>query len=863
MEVANRLHAFCLPVSLLVLCACGGQAALLPAAFAPTGASVSTGEQTLDFPDRATTNQLLGINDYGEIAGLAHRASQAYAYIVGKPYGQHDVAMKTFPAARTTTITALNGSGTIVGFYAEPTGAIAAFEERDGRWSRYSHAGSNQTEYLGVNDDGSTVGFYADARGIRHAFEYDGLTKQLRLIRPPGGLSVTATAINNRGDIVGYMTTERGRVTGFLAQRERMTEFSYPGAVETKALGISADAFIVGSYVDAGGVTHGFALRGPRNHAQWQSIDASNAHGLTVVTGINVGRELVGYYRDGASRMRAFLRPMTMKPPQGVPLVIPVWGFGGDSFNTDPGATPDQNLFAAIEDTGYYTSRSLASNCPGVSSSSTCQPFKYVDFFYDFCNTQLTREAYQWADAHDESAFTHVYPGAVAKSNRIVYDATPNPSGPNCHPDNPNAVMRMNPGDSAFNAFLYKTAWSGSNYINDFPAPYGAMEDNASSFGSVYVGSYGGKVTTEYGSGSSPSGFANVIGNSPFHAATDWETAMGIFVNAACAAKCVGMALNGVATGAGYVGSCKDVANGHCHGRYASGNIDNQAAIDNLCNTVTGGNLKYLMAERPIFGGRLGFEFMDSQTMTVEINTAANLYSHTSDGCATTKIVDHEVSYGEGGRGDITGGYQVRLAALAFRWLVPDPATGIPDRVISLQETEGGTLHEAPYFFEDTLVPAGAETPVSRYVWNGAVRTNGGGCPSASGDGGGAISLLAQCVGSAGIYCQQYQHLYIDGTDFGKAAACLNTSNTTEKIVGSWFKNDPISSYQYRLSLQGGELASVAYSGVSGGSIAMTTCTSKQYCTGNQWLSNQVATFEGDGTDTLCGPCGVILLADE
>jgi hypothetical protein len=138
--------------------------------------------------------------------------------------------------------------------------------------------------------------------------------------------------------------------------------------------------------------------------------------------------------------------------------------------------------------------------------------------------------------------------------------------------------------------------------------------------------------------------------------------------------------------------------------------------------------------------------------------------------------------------------------------------------------------------------------------------TGGGGCPSASGDSGGAVSLLVQCVNSAGIYCQQYAHLYINQTDYGKTAACLNTGTTAENITSSWFKNDPISSYSYVLSLQGGEMTSVPYQGVSGGSIALTTCTNKKYCTGQNTLSTQAAPFKGNGSDQLCGQCGVILL---
>jgi hypothetical protein len=267
-----------------------------------------------------------------------------------------------------------------------------------------------------------------------------------------------------------------------------------------------------------------------------------------------------------------------------------------------------------------------------------------------------------------------------------------------------------------------------------------------------------------------------------------------------------------------------------------------------------------MLAERTIFSGRFGVQFLDSQTVTMGINTNANLYSHTSGGCADTKIVDLETSYGEGGPGDITGGYRVRLESLAWRWLVANPATGRPDRVISSQYSERGTATEVPYFFEDTLVPDGAEISVPKFVWNGRVQTVGGGCPSRNGDSGGAIVLLAQCVGSSGIYCQQYEHLYINGTDHGKTAACLNTSNTTERIVSGWFKHDPISSYHYVLALKGGEMTSVPYQDVPGGTIKLTTCTNKTVCTGSNSLAAQVAAFKGSGSAALCGPCGVILL---
>lgn len=545
--------------------------------------------------------------------------------------------------------------------------------------------------------------------------------------------------------------------------------------------------------------------------------------------------------------------------PPAPPIVIPVAALGGGPVDPDPGAQADRHLFAAILVNNENTSASLASNCPGVSRTSTCQPYKYVDFLKNFCNTRITRAVYQYATRNNEKAFLHVYPGPRALSNRIVWDATPNPTGPNCGPDNSNAVMRMNPADRAFNDYLYRNYWTGSDYRSGFPAPYGIFEDDAAVLASIAVGGYG-QVSTEYGSGTQPSGFADRVGDSPNHEAVDWESALGLFVNGACAATCLSVAINGVATGAGNVGPCDVISGGHCHGHYHAGMIDDQAAIDNVCRAASRGNLKYLLAERPIFGGRFGLQFMDSQTMTVEINTIANLYSKTTGGCARTKLVDAEPSYGVGGVGDVDGGHRVRLATLASRWLVANPSTGIPDRVISFQYTVGRTPTEVPYFFEDTLVPSGAEHAVTPFKWNGRTQTVGGGCPSANGDRNGAIDLLVGCVGAAGIYCQQYQHLFINGADYGKTAACLNTGTSTANIARSWFTRDPISSYRYTLALQGGEMTSVPYRGVPGGSIALTACTNPAYCTGRNTLSSQVAPFKGDGSDQLCGPCGVILL---
>ena len=93
------------------------------------------------------------------------------------------------------------------------------------------------------------------------------------------------------------------------------------------------------------------------------------------------------------SRLRGHLRSSLPKAPASVPLVIPVWGVGGDGPDKDPGAVADQHLFAAILDNSAVSSSSLARNCPGVSSHSTCQPYKYVNFSHNLCYTSITLAA--------------------------------------------------------------------------------------------------------------------------------------------------------------------------------------------------------------------------------------------------------------------------------------------------------------------------------------------------------------------------------------------------------------------------------------------------------------------------------------
>jgi len=103
----------------------------------------------------------------------------------------------------------------------------------------------------------------------------------------PGLTGAVATAVNNRGDIVGYGTGSTGTV-GFLDCGGAFALISFPGSITTQANGINDADEIVGTYHDAAG-SHGFKY----SRGNWITIDApepaqANTTGLTAIN--NVGQ---------------------------------------------------------------------------------------------------------------------------------------------------------------------------------------------------------------------------------------------------------------------------------------------------------------------------------------------------------------------------------------------------------------------------------------------------------------------------------------------------------------------------------------------------------------------------------------------
>jgi hypothetical protein len=293
-----------------------------------TAASASTDSPgysfvTLDNANDPTFNQLLGINDEGTIAGyfgsgMAGHPNQGYVLL--PPYGQHPYVNENFPGSVQTQVTGLNNRGVTVGFWSNTNmgsgDANFGWIDIDGQFRQADFPTGDDAspvvdQLLGVNDSDVAVGFWTDAQGNNHGYEFNALTGQFRSVVDPSdpGLSLTAAAINDFGDVAGVYTTAAGNTDGFLLTNHgrHFTDLAVPGASSTMALGVNNRDEVVGTYTDGSGSSatmHGFTWT---PWAGFTSIDDPHGLGTTTINGVNDRGQLVGFYVDAAGNTDGFL----------------------------------------------------------------------------------------------------------------------------------------------------------------------------------------------------------------------------------------------------------------------------------------------------------------------------------------------------------------------------------------------------------------------------------------------------------------------------------------------------------------------------------------------------------------------------
>ncbi len=278
----------------------------------PSNAVATYEFETLNDHADPTFNQLLGINNEGVIAGYFGSGAAGHpnrGYTLHQPFGQANYRNENFPGSVQTQVVAINNRRATAGFWIDANGNNFGFVEWNGVFAAYRnpHSGTGTVnQLLGLNDDGVAVGFYTNGLGVNHGYALDVKTSRFEEIVPPGTTNVTATGINDDGDVTGFCTASNGAVVGFLLKDRRYAEFVFPGATSTTPFGLNRSDEIVGSYVDAAGKSHGFTLKDPLTRARFHTIDDPYGVGTTVVNGVNDAGTLVGFYVDGNGNTDGF-----------------------------------------------------------------------------------------------------------------------------------------------------------------------------------------------------------------------------------------------------------------------------------------------------------------------------------------------------------------------------------------------------------------------------------------------------------------------------------------------------------------------------------------------------------------------------
>lgn len=276
---------------------------------------------TLDDQADPTFNQLLGINNEGKIAGYFGIGSATHpnkGYTLSPPYGQGNYTNENFIGSTQTQVTGINNNNVTVGFWADAQGDNFGFTDVNGVFTDVvdpkglgkAANGMTTEQLLGVNDANQAVGFWTDSAGNSHGFTYNLKTHGFSEVDIPGFASTTTTAINNKGDIAGFVVGASGNDVSFVKEGNNLVWLNGPkGAVSVQALGINNDREVVGSFTDATGATHGFLYDQENN--SYTTIDDPNGmkgnNAMTVANGINDKGQVVGFYLDNAGNTDGML----------------------------------------------------------------------------------------------------------------------------------------------------------------------------------------------------------------------------------------------------------------------------------------------------------------------------------------------------------------------------------------------------------------------------------------------------------------------------------------------------------------------------------------------------------------------------
>lgn len=254
-------------------------------------------------PEGSVDAGVLGINDQGEVAGSYSTDGVNLRSFVGSIDGNY----QTFDVnGNPTQARSLNNQGRIVGFY-EIGGDLNEFERaKDGAIATITKDGTPLLGIAqGVNAAGEFSGDYVGEPGStprRGGYKGKDAAFQSDVTLPFPTVRVAARGINAKGDIAGWFIAEAGGgAQGFVMQKGGTTVLNHPDAAMTFVQGINNKGELSGSWEDADGNSHGFALAA--DLVTWTSFDAPGKPQTQAFQINNLGQIVVNGSDDASSAM--------------------------------------------------------------------------------------------------------------------------------------------------------------------------------------------------------------------------------------------------------------------------------------------------------------------------------------------------------------------------------------------------------------------------------------------------------------------------------------------------------------------------------------------------------------------------------
>ena len=244
-----------------------------------THVSTFRGRVELQFPESVSTEGW-NINQDGSVVGYYDLADgRRYGFIArpaGAPALQPTFSNYTFesidvPGIEFLALTASSDFEDYAGYTKSAEGEkMVAFTLIDGVFTRYDFPGSQETRFYALGNNGQAAGYYQDSEGLFHGVILEkGVLMQYDF---PGAVETKIYGISDEtGALTGNFTDAQGVRRGFTGD----TVIEAPGASETFADFVAAGR-LVGSYVDAEGLYHGYI----HTHGQFTSIDLADAENL-------------------------------------------------------------------------------------------------------------------------------------------------------------------------------------------------------------------------------------------------------------------------------------------------------------------------------------------------------------------------------------------------------------------------------------------------------------------------------------------------------------------------------------------------------------------------------------------------------